>query len=203
MSNFMYLLDNGHGGMVNGQYVTPGKRSPVWPDGRQLFEGVFNRMVVRRIAQLCQNEGIQCTILVPEELDISLGERVRRANAIASQTPSIFVSVHSNAGGGTGWEVFTTPALTHSDPVATVFFNSARKFLPTFKMRADFSDGDPDQESNFYVIKNTVCPAILTENLFMDTLNPDCEFLMSPQGVETIAQLHFDAIKSIEAQRPW
>lgn len=203
MSNFHYILDAGHGGMVNGQYVTPGKRSPVWPDGRQLFEGVFNRMVVRRIADLCQNAGIQCTILVPEELDISLGERVRRANAIASQTPSIFVSVHSNAGGGTGWEVFTTPALTHSDPVATVFFNSARKFLPTFKMRADFSDGDPDQESNFYVIKNTICPAILTENLFMDTLNPDCELLMSPQGVETIAQLHFDAIRSIEAQRPW
>jgi N-acetylmuramoyl-L-alanine amidase len=202
MSKFHYLLDPGHGGMVNGQYATAGKRSPVWEDGRQLFEGVFNRMVVRRIAQLCQNEGIQCTILVPEEQDVSLGERVRRANAIASQHPSIFVSVHANAGGGTGWEVFTTPGLTKSDAVATIFFNSARKFLPTFKMRADFSDGDPDQESNFYVIKNTICPAILTENLFMDTLKPDCEFLMSPQGVETIAQLHFDGIKAVEATIP-
>lgn len=202
MSKYHWLLDNGHGGMVNGQYVTAGKRSPVWDDGRQLFEGVFNRQVVRRIAELCRNAGIKCTILVPEEADISLGERVRRANAIASKEHSVFVSVHSNAGGGTGWEVFTTPGLTKSDAVATAFFNSARKFLPTYKMRTDFSDGDPDQESNFYVIKQTSCPAILTENLFMDTLNPDCEFLMSPQGVETIAQLHFDGIKTVEATIP-
>lgn len=202
MSKFHWLIDNGHGGLVNGQYVTAGKRSPVWEDGRQLFEGVFNRMVVRRIAQLCKNAGIQCTILVPEEQDIPLVERVLRANAIASQTPSVFISVHANAGGGSGWEVFTTPGLTKSDAIATIFFTSARKFLPTFKMRADFSDGDPDQESLFYVIRNTVCRAILTENLFMDTLNPDCDFLMSPYGVETIAQLHFDGIKTVEATIP-
>lgn len=202
MSNYHYLIDAGHGGMVNGQYVTAGKRSPVWEDGRQLFEGVSNRKIVRRLAELCKNAGIQCTILVPEEEDISLGERVRRANAIASKEKSIFISIHSNAGGGTGWEIFTTPGLTKSDAIATIVFNSARKFLPTFKMRTDFSDGDPDQESLFYVIKNTNCPAVLTENLFMDTLKPDCEFLMSAAGVETIAQLHFDAIKVIEQTKP-
>ena len=32
------LLDNGHG------YDTPGKRSPIWPDGSQLFEWEFNRV---------------------------------------------------------------------------------------------------------------------------------------------------------------
>ena len=37
------LLDNGHGGIINGEYQTPGKRSPVWADGSQLFEGEFNR----------------------------------------------------------------------------------------------------------------------------------------------------------------
>lgn len=202
MSNYHWLLDAGHGGLVNGQYVTPGKRSPVWPDGRQLFEGVSNRIIVRRIAQLCQNAGIRCTILVPEEVDISLGERVRRTNVIASKERCIFISVHSNAGGGTGWEIWTTPGQNNSDKIATIFFNSAKKFLPTFRMRADMTDGDPDQESNFYVIKGAKCPAVLTENLFMDTLNPDCEFLMSPQGVEAIAQLHFDAINVIEQTKP-
>lgn len=201
-SNYHWLIDPGHGGMVNGQYVTAGKRSPVWPDGRQLFEGVSNRKIVHRIAELCAQAGIKCTNLVPEEQDISLGERVRRANAIAAHDKCIFISVHSNAGGGTGWEIFTTPGLTKSDAIATIVFNSARKFLPTFKMRTDFSDGDPDQESLFYVIKNTNCPAVLTENLFMDTLNPDCAFLMSAAGTEAIAQLHFDAIKIIEQTKP-
>ena len=36
------LLDNGHG------YDTPGKRSPIWPDGSQLFEWEFNRDIVSR-----------------------------------------------------------------------------------------------------------------------------------------------------------
>ena len=41
-SNYLWILDNGHGGMIDGVYQTPGKRSPVWPDGTQLFEGEFN-----------------------------------------------------------------------------------------------------------------------------------------------------------------
>lgn len=201
-SNYHWILDNGHGGMVQGKYVTAGKRSPVWADGRQLFEGVFNRKVVNRIAELCRNKGISHTILVPEQQDISLVTRVRRANLIASKEKAILISVHANAGGGTGWEVFTTPGLTKSDPIATILFNSARKFLPTFKMRTDFSDGDPDKESLFYIIAKTSCPAVLTENLFMDTLNPDCEFIMSDAGVEAIAQLHFDAIMYTEQTKP-
>ena len=28
------------------------------------------------------------------------------------------------------------------------------------------TDGDSDYEANFYVLKNTKCPAVLTENLF-------------------------------------
>lgn len=202
MGNYHFLLDAGHGGLVNGVYVTPGKRSPVWPDGRQLFEGVFNRLVVRQIAQLCQNAGIQCTIIVPEEQDISLAERVRRANKIASTGKCIYLSVHSNAGGGTGWEIWTTIGKTKSDIIAEIFYQVAQKHFPTFKMRSDISDGDHDKEENYYVLKNTNCPAILTENFFMDTLKPDCEFIMSPQGVTAIAQMHFAAIQEIETTKP-
>ena len=51
MSNFIWLLDSGHGGLDpdTGEYVTPGKRSPVWDDGTQYFEGVGNRDIVKRI----------------------------------------------------------------------------------------------------------------------------------------------------------
>lgn len=45
------LLDNGHGGIVNGEYQTTGKRSPIWDDGSQLFEGEFNRAIVNRIIE--------------------------------------------------------------------------------------------------------------------------------------------------------
>lgn len=35
-------------------------------------------------------------------------------------------------------------------------------------MRTDLSDGDKDKESGFYILKHTIMPAVLTENLFMD-----------------------------------
>jgi len=50
----MIIIDNGHGGIVNGEYVTNGKRSPVWDDGTQLFEGVWNRQVAKKIHELCK-----------------------------------------------------------------------------------------------------------------------------------------------------
>ena len=34
------------------------------------------------------------------------------------------------------------------------------------KLRTDYADNDPDKESNFYVLKHTNCPAVLTENFF-------------------------------------
>jgi N-acetylmuramoyl-L-alanine amidase len=48
----LFLLDNGHGAMVSSEYQTPGKRSPIWTDGSQIFEGEFNRSAVNRIVKV-------------------------------------------------------------------------------------------------------------------------------------------------------
>lgn len=188
------LLDNGHG------KETAGKRSPVWSDGSQLFEWEFNRDIVRRIAEKLEADGIPYRVLVPEETDISLTERARRANDIAKENngKAYVLSIHANAGGGTGWEVYTSPGQTPSDTIATVFFEEAgREFVPDgWRMRSDYSDGDPDKEANFYILTKTTCPAILTENFFMDT-EKDCRFIMSEDGRERIANMHVAAIKRV------
>lgn len=188
------LLDNGHG------KETAGKRSPVWSDGSQLFEWEFNRDIVRRIAEKLEADGIPYRVLVPEETDISLTERARRANEIAKENngKAYVLSIHANAGGGTGWEVYTSPGQTPSDAIATVFFEEAgREFVPDgWRMRSDYSDGDPDKEANFYILTKTTCPAILTENFFMDT-EKDCRFIMSEDGRERIANMHVAAIKRV------
>ena len=49
MSKYIWLLDPGHGGLIDGVYQTRGKRSPPFADGSILYEGVFNRDVVSRI----------------------------------------------------------------------------------------------------------------------------------------------------------
>lgn len=188
------MLDNGHG------KETAGKRSPVWKDGAQLFEYEFNRDIVRRIAKQLSAEGIEYRIIVPEENDISLSERARRANEIYDQAngKAFLLSVHANAGGGTGWECYTSVGLTKADELATILCEEAtREFQPDgWRMRFDYSDGDPDKENQFTILVKTKAPAVLTENFFMDT-EKDCRFIMSETGRERIAKMHVAAIKRI------
>jgi len=188
--DMIVLIDNGHG------KETPGKRSPVWADGSQLFEYEFNRDIAKRLNQKLEYARIPSALIVPLDYDTPLKERVRRVNKIASSEANcILISIHANAGGGTGWEVFTTKGETESDVIAEYFVESARKNLPQFILRADYTDGDGDKEEQFYIIRKTICPAVLTENLFMDT-ESDCRFIMSDHGREVIAHVHFDAIIS-------
>lgn len=199
----LILLDNGHAS------TTPGKRSPKLEDGSQFFEYEFNRDIVRRIADKLDAIGVSYRILVPEvDKDIILIERAKRANAICKEygkDDCIFISIHANAAGnGTewknarGWSVWTTKGNTKSDPIATVFYEEAEKILPKLGMtlRKDMTDGDPDYEENFTVIYKTICPAILTENLFMDN-KTDVAFLMSDVGRDAIAKIHVNAIKRL------
>jgi N-acetylmuramoyl-L-alanine amidase len=183
----IFVLDNGHG------VETPGKRSPKWKDGTQLFEYEFNRNIVNRIAKGLSLLAIDYKILVPETIDISLSERVRRANKIQN---GILISVHANAGGGSGFEIYTSPGKTQSDDIATIFCQEAEKAFPEFKMRFDKSDGDLDKEADFYVLSKSNCPAILTENLFMDN-EQDCKFLMTENGRQRIADYHINSIIKI------
>ena len=188
------ILDNGHGNN------TPGKRSPKWEDGTQLFEYEFNRDIVKRIATMLAKDKINVIILVPESNDVSLQERCNRVNRIYknSGNNAVLISVHGNAGGGTGWECYTTVGKTKSDSIATILCEeAAAEFAKDgWKIRSDMSDGDPDKESQFYILKHTNCPAVLTENFFFDN-RKDCRFMMSEEGRNRIARMHYKAIKRI------
>ena len=99
------ILDNGHSGMVGGQYLTAGKRSPDWEKG-VLYEGAFNRWVVNLIMRELDYAGVPYYHVSPELTDISLTKRVNRANKIHATNPNTYLlSIHANAGGGTGLEL--------------------------------------------------------------------------------------------------
>lgn len=186
----MIILDNGHGIRTNG------KRSPVQPDNSQLFEFEFNRDIVRRIREMLEGLGLPTYILVPEVEDVSLVERCERANNLFRELPekAFLISIHANAGGGSGWEAFTSPGETESDNLADLLYAEAQNELgDTFPMRKDLADGDFDKEAHFYILKHTTGTAVLTENLFMDT-SKDLNFIMSEHGRQRIAKLHVAAI---------
>ena len=194
MKNCTYILDAGHGGMIKGKYQTRGKRSPKWEDGRQIFEGVLNREIVSIIANMLEEKNITFHILVPEEKDISLRERVNRAHNLKTDNDKVFISVHSNSGGGTGFEVFTSHGTSKSDRLATLLWLEIAKNFPDIRMRSCMVDGDVDKESSFYVLRKTRMPAILGENFFMDTLKPDFEIIWSEEGKINIAKSYVGAI---------
>ena len=205
----VFLLDNGHGGVLNGTYLTcpnyDPKKSSTWHkmwihDGVPIYEGEFNRLLVDEIFKQSRDYDFDLVNLVPEVEDVSLKERVNRANSYYETITKdcIFVSIHGNAfnTSATGIEVFTSKGETASDPIAEVIAISLSKWFPNQAMRWDLSDGDKDKEANFYVLKNTDCPAVLTENMFFD--NPkDAEIMMSGEGVVKLAKAYVEAFNKI------
>jgi N-acetylmuramoyl-L-alanine amidase len=178
--NLIVLLDNGHG------EETPGKRSPVWNDGTQLFEWEYNRKLVDAI-HIKLNELKICSVkIVTENKDISLSERAKRVNRFCENENCIFISIHCNGGMGTGWECFTDKSKDDSDELASVFVDTFKELFPDKKCRGH-------KEENFTVLYKSKCPCVLTENFFMDT-ESDCKFLMSKEGFDRIVNLHVQAI---------
>lgn len=193
------LLDNGHGGIINNEYQTPGKRSPKWADGSQLFEGEFNRAIVNGIIEELTRLKIPYVNIAPEYRDVTLETRVNRANEYKSQK-CFYLSVHSNAGGGHGSEVYTSPGNTKSDKIATIFGEEFQKSFPDRRLRTDFSDGDLDKEQHFYVLTKTAMPAILTENFFMDNEEECKELLMNSEARRKIIQCHINTILRVKSE---
>lgn len=186
------LIDNGHG------KDTAGKRSP---DGK-LLEYAWSReiasMLVRRLNEL----GIDAERIVTEEKDIPLSERCRRVNKVCEKYGNknvLLVSIHinaaasdgkwHNASGWTGW--VSNNASTRSKFFAQYLYESASKrglrgnrSVPT----CCYWTG------NLYILKNSNCPCVLTENLFQDNKD-DVKYLMSDNGKKEIVNIHLEAIQ--------
>lgn len=205
MSKNTYILDPGHGGInpTTWQYVTAGKRSPKWPDGSVYYEGVGNRQIAELVGQELRKRNIDFayTVTPSDWTDVSLGTRVQRANMLAAKTPCVLISIHSNAAASSqanGFEVFTSPGQTKSDPLATVLFDEFGKAFPELNGRKNLQDGDPDKEELFTMVAGPKCPAMLIETMF-HTNEKECKILMSETGRKRIAQAIVNAIIKMES----
>lgn len=181
---------------------TPGKCSP----DKKFFEYKYSREIVSDIKNILEGYGYKVFVDIPEN-DLKLTQnqellkRVNFVNDICKiYKDCIYVSIHVNAASSdgkwheaTGWEAYTTKGKTKSDKLAECLYKSAEKNLVNKKVRKDLVDGDSDKESNFYVLRNTKCPAVLTENFFQDT-KKDVEFLLSDIGRQQITRLHVEGI---------
>lgn len=188
--SIIVLLDNGHG--VN----TPGKCSP----DKTLLEYKWTREIVDRLMVEFTKLGIRSIKLVPEDIDISLKERVRRVNQYDKDYNKqvILLSIHCNAAGAdgkwhnaSGWSVFVAQnASNNSKRLARNLYEEAEK-------RGLKGNRSVPKEKywvqSLAMCRDTNCPAVLTENMFQDN-KEDVALLLSEEGKKKIIDAHVQGV---------
>lgn len=183
------LIDNGHG--IN----TRGKHSP----DRRIYEWQYCRRVAEAVAKALQKEGIDAVRIVKEDTDVSLAERVRRVNAYARRDPCVLVSIHLNAAGSDGkWHdargflpFVSLNASAKSKRFAQILYDEAEQR----NLKGNRWMGkDRYKVKDLAMCRETLCPAVLTENLFQDNI-ADVDYLLTDDGFNAIVGLHVAAIK--------
>ena len=216
MNQKIVILGTAHGKNV------AGKRSPDKKFEEYLYSREIVGLVRRELeAKGCKVFVDMQESEVPLPQTAELRARCKYVNELCDKYGTkncIYVSIHVNAAASTGswnkaggWSAYTSRGQTNADKLATFLYNAAEKHLASYAkamdegkesglydkkqrpFRTDYSDGDADQEAGFYVLTNTKCAAVLTENLFMDNKS-DVRFLTSEKGKSAIVKTHVEGI---------
>lgn len=197
-ARYMWCIDNGHGAL------TAGKRSPVLPDGTQLLEYQFNRDITARIFAELDRIGVAYYNILPEvQVGNFLVERVERANRLSSSLPKLFVSIHGNAGPAPTPQDFTDDSVRG---IETWFYHGStrgRNLAAVFQRHLIEQTGMPNRHlrskvsGQFYVLRATRMPAILTENGFYNN-RFDLQLMLTDAFRQAVANAHVAAILEVE-----
>jgi len=150
-----WIIDAGHGGFINEEYVTAPEKMFIHNPGDHhnlaevFYEGVFNRQVKDLLIRMLWDKGMAAVDLCPGELDVPLDVRVNIAN--------IYEAKYENCVG-----------ISLSDKFANVLGKVLIKNFPDIRFRKGDTPGELDKDSLFYILRWTYCPWILPECLFFD-----------------------------------
>ena len=125
-----------------------------------LKESVENRPVGDKVIKKLRALGhtvIDCSCNSASNVDEQLAAIVKKANA---QKLDLFLSLHLNAGGGTGAEIYTTNTSGAKE--------EAKRLIETYCKRTGFRNRG-HKYKELYVLRHTVAPAMLLEMAFVDT----------------------------------
>ena len=167
------FIDPGHGGSDPGAV------------GNGLREKTLTLQIATRIKDILITEYSNVQVRMSRTVDStrSLAQRTNDANAWGAD---FFLSVHINAGGGTGYEDFIYPGA--GKPSTTYQSNIHAEIMKL----VDFKDRGR-KTASYYVLKESNMPALLTENGFIDT-SADANKLKSATFIEALARGHVNGI---------
>ena len=214
------VIDYGHGGVDGGQYKPSNSKQYTFTDRTPnlwVGEGIINRCIAAKVIGRLINQGFVVydavagkrwetapTWMELEQRDVPLETRVAYANEKYRGDRAVFVSLHSNAIGNSisgpsvnarGISIFTSVGQTESDSLADNLYEAFKQNPLTglTVRRGDWSDGDEDHEANFYVLRNTLGPAVLVECGFFTNID-DVKALTSLEGQLQISKCYLHGL---------
>ncbi|STO36764.1 Sporulation-specific N-acetylmuramoyl-L-alanine amidase [[Flavobacterium] thermophilum] len=139
---------------------------------------------MRRLLQ-SEYEGVLIQLSRTSDETVPLEERTDRANQWGAD---LYVSIHVNAGGGTGYEDYIYNRLDDDSVTARI-----RDAIHEEVVKATGFRDRGKKKANFHVLRETVMPAVLTENGFIDR-KEDAEKLNDTQFLRTVARGHVNGM---------
>ncbi|MEK5057338.1 N-acetylmuramoyl-L-alanine amidase [Paenibacillus sp. FSL H7-0326] len=167
------FIDPGHGGTDSGAV------------GNGLQEKALTLTIASKIRSILLAEYQNVSVLMSRTGDetVTLTQRTDAANVWGAD---YFLSIHINAGGGTGYEDFIYPGSTA--PTTTYQTNIHTEIM---KMIAMTDRGR--KSANFHILRESNMPAILTENGFIDSA-ADAALLSSNAHLDAVARGHVNGL---------
>ncbi|MCY7763391.1 N-acetylmuramoyl-L-alanine amidase [Bacillus spizizenii] len=161
------FIDPGHGGSDPGA------------TGNGLQEKTLTLQIALALRTILINEYDGVSLLLSRTSDqyVSLSDRTNAANNWGAD---FFLSIHINAGGGTGFESYIYPGVG----VPTTTYQSA--IHSNVIQAVDFADRGR-KTANFHVLRESAMPALLTENGFIDTV-ADANKLKTNSFIQSLAR---------------
>lgn len=171
------VLDAGHGLNTSGKQTMNGSKGVI-------KEWTLNNNVCNKIQAILKDYDVTIyrTDDTTGKTDISLSERVKRCN---NYNPHLFVSIHHNAGGGVGTEVYWhTKGTAEDKKVASIL-------APKLASKCGMRNRGVKQAS--FAVLGCKPTAILVEGGFMDTV-ADYEIITSDKGQQAYAEAVAESI---------
>lgn len=164
----LIVIDPGHGG------TDPGA----------VANGLKEKDLTLGIAQLVKkylgSYQVQVKLTREDDRTLSLSERARLANKWGA---GYYISLHINAGGGTGFESF---AHHNANSAAITRQKKLHEVVMRYFAKYNFVDRGT-KRANFAVLRETEMSAVLLENLFIDQAK-DANALRNPVFRDGLAQ---------------
>ncbi len=139
-----------------------------------LQEATVNLVVASQVKKYLVAAGYQVLMTRTEEEQMETDSLAYRCELANNWGADLVVSLHCNAAvdeQAHGVEIFTTQGESAGDRAAICIINQVTNTFPDLQLRADWDDGDPDKEVNFYILRYTDAPAVLLEMAFIS--NPE------------------------------